>query len=68
MATKPAQIVEFETDKEPSSTDIVELLCEDHRGTYLLPFPCHRAEQSWWNGNTGEKVEARVVGWRLSQQ
>ena len=65
MATRSAKLADFETNEEPSLIEDLELLCEDHRGTYLLPFPCRRSEQTWWNGGTGEKIEAQVIGWRL---
>ncbi len=64
MVTREVRIAEFTTDEEPRPTDEVELLCEDHRGTYVLPFPCRRSEHTWWNKQTGEKVEAEVLGWR----
>jgi hypothetical protein len=44
MATRVERLAEYTTDREPRRGSKVELLCEDHRGTYVLPFPCHRAE------------------------
>lgn len=64
MATRSGRLAEFKVDQEPQPGSDVELLCEDHNGTYLLPFPCRRVEGAWLNKKTGEKVQAEVVGWR----
>lgn len=64
MATRDARVSEFETVREPDPTADAELLCEDHRGTYLLPFPCRRIDHQWQNTETGEEVLTRVIGWR----
>jgi hypothetical protein len=64
MATRTARLAAFNTDKESRPAQDVELLCEDHCGTYVLPFPCQRSDDTWRNKQTGEKVEAEVLGWR----
>jgi hypothetical protein len=43
----------------------VQVLCEDHSGTYQLPFACHFADGRWHNHESGGMVEATVVGWRM---
>jgi hypothetical protein len=43
----------------------VEVLCEDHSGTYQLPFACRYVEGRWQNHEAGIAVEATVIGWRL---
>jgi hypothetical protein len=43
----------------------LELLCEDHRGTYVLPYPCIRSGADWRNAATTERIKADVIGWRL---
>jgi hypothetical protein len=43
----------------------VEVLCEDHSGTYQLPFACRWIDGEWRNSESGSMVEATVVGWRL---
>ncbi|QAY96923.1 hypothetical protein CWB41_15250 [Methylovirgula ligni] len=68
MATRSERLAEFEADKEPSATEDVELLCEDHRGTYTLPFPCRRVGREWCNQTTGQIIEAEILGWRLWQR
>jgi hypothetical protein len=63
MATREHRIAEFSTDK-PIGDLPVELLCEDHAGTYALPFPCHWIEGAWHNCVSGALIDVRVVGWR----
>jgi hypothetical protein len=41
------------------------VLCEDHSGTYQLPFACRFVGGEWRNNESGGTVEATVVGWRL---
>jgi hypothetical protein len=41
------------------------VLCEDHSGTYQLPFACRWVDGEWRNHESGGIVEATVVGWRL---
>ena len=43
----------------------VEVLCEDHSGTYQLPFACRYVEGRWQNDAAGVAVEATVIGWRV---
>jgi hypothetical protein len=43
---------------------LFDILCEDHNGTYLLPFPCCWRNGDWWRDTTSEPVDARVIGWR----
>jgi len=64
MATREQRLSEFTTDRDPPSDLAVQVLCEDHVGTYVLPFLCRRHEQSWRNTQTGEVIEADVIGWR----
>jgi hypothetical protein len=64
MATREERLAEFEITKSPEGGVFLELLCEDHNGTYLLPFPCQFTAGEWRNAASGELVEAQVVGWR----
>jgi hypothetical protein len=59
------RIAAFIVDQFPSDGSPVELLCVDHNGTYVIPFPCHRVEDAWRNFETNEIIEADVAGWRL---
>jgi hypothetical protein len=46
----------------------LELFCEDHVGTYVIPFLCGRRSGAWQNAETGNPIEAPVVGWRVHGQ
>jgi hypothetical protein len=59
------RIAQFIVDRLPKEGSPVELLCVDHNGTYVVPFPCRRAEDVWRNLETNEAIEAEVAGWRL---
>jgi len=58
------RIAEFVADRPPDDEAPVELLCIDHNGTYLLPFPCRHVSGDWINTRTGERILADVAGWR----
>ena len=52
----------------PPSGEFLQLLCEDDKGTYVLPYLCTWREGRWHNdkGKTsGNLIAARVIGWRL---
>jgi hypothetical protein len=62
-----ARLAQFTTDKDPLADQAVEVLCEDHNGTYTLPFLCRLQAGVWLNAGTGHAVEAAVVGWRVKK-
>lgn len=64
MATRGERLSEFVTDRAPPAELAVELLCEDHVGTYVVPFLCRFSDGAWRNGTTGDTIEADVLGWR----
>jgi hypothetical protein len=64
LATRAARLDEFITDAVPEPDMLVELLCEDHVGTYLLPFLCRSTAEGFQNEQTGEAITGSVVGWR----
>jgi hypothetical protein len=39
-------------------------LCEDHVGTYVIPFLCQWTEGTWQNAKTRRRIEVAVIGWR----
>ncbi len=63
MATRQHRLDEFRQDAPPANQP-VELLCEDHCGTYALPFACKWSDGGWRNSITGAPIDASVVGWR----
>jgi hypothetical protein len=68
MATRQQRIDEFTHDGAPPADQPLEILCEDHVGTYLVPFPCRWTGYDWTNADTGERIEVAVLGWRALAQ
>jgi hypothetical protein len=66
MATRERRLAEFNGAGEPPPDQPVQVLCEDHSGTYQLPFACRFVDGEWRNVESGGTVEATVVGWRLT--
>ncbi len=62
MTTRQQRLSEFNAGPPPDHT--VELLCEDHNGTYVLPYPCQWRDGAWHNSVSRKTIEAKVVGWR----
>jgi hypothetical protein len=52
MVTRAERLADFTTDADPASQALVEVLCEDHVGTYLLPFLCRRTPEGFRNEQT----------------
>ena len=67
MALRAKRIADFVSDRSPENGVPVQLLCEDHVGTYTLPFLCFWTEAGWTNASTMRLVESNVLGWRLQQ-
>jgi hypothetical protein len=65
MATREKRLAEFNGQGDPLPGQGVQVLCEDHSGTYQLPFACEWVDGEWHNAQSGQVVEARVIGWRL---
>ncbi|MBI1204201.1 MAG: hypothetical protein GC182_17000 [Rhodopseudomonas sp.] len=63
MATREHRLAEF--NNGPPVADLpLQVLCEDHNGTYLLPYLCRWVSGVWMNCGSGETIAADVVGWR----
>ena len=54
----------FSHDGEPPAEEPLELLCEDHVGTYVVPFLCRWRNAAWHSVESGERITATVIGWR----
>ena len=67
MVTRQARLAEFPNPIDREGGVPFEILCEDHNGTYLLPFLCHWTVGEWRNAATGEAIDARVIGWRMAK-
>ncbi len=65
MATRQERLAAFITEGAPAADRSFEVLCEDHVGTYLIPYPCRWADGAWRNVATGGEIEATVIGWRV---
>ena len=65
MATRQARLDAFIHDGVPPAEQPLELLCEDHVGTYVIPFLCRWRGGAWQNVETSDPIEAIVVGWRV---
>ncbi len=63
MATRQERLGEFNESVPPIGKP-VQLLCEDHCGTYVAPFVCERRNGSWYRIGATVPVEANVIGWR----
>ena len=68
MTSRQERIDDFDHQGEPPAAQSLELLCEDHNRTYVLPFLCLWSEGSWRNTSSGHLVQAEVLGWRLRQR
>ena len=68
MATREKRLAQFDGSGEPPPDHPVEVLCEDHSGTYQLPFACRWSTANGAMKKSGSAVEATVVGWRLPRE
>jgi len=64
MATRHHRLNEFDQGPPPADRPL-QLLCEDHNGTYLLPYPCRWSDGAWRHADLGTIIEGKVVGWRV---
>jgi hypothetical protein len=64
MATKQQRLDAFTHDGLPPADQPFELLCEDHVGTYVVPFLCRWTSEQWQSVETGERIQVTVLGWR----
>jgi hypothetical protein len=60
MATRHHRLAEFNQGPPPPNK-LLQVLAEDHSGTYVLPFPCEWRDGTW---HTVKAIEARIIGWR----
>jgi hypothetical protein len=66
VAARQQRLAAFPGQGNPPRGVACELLCEDHVGTYALPYFCHWLNGTWQSVGTGERVKAGVVGWRVT--
>lgn len=65
MATREFRIAEFNQGAPPPKTSL-QVLAEDHSGTYVLPFLCEWRDGAWHNPKSSQSLKAKIVGWRKS--
>jgi hypothetical protein len=65
MATRQERIDDFDHEGSPPTDEPLEILCEDHVGTYVIPFLCQWSDGTWQNAKTRRRIEATVLGWRV---
>ncbi len=61
------RLADYPGEGVPPPETACDLLCEDHVGTYAIPYACIWAQGAWRNLVTGEPVKAGVVAWRVRQ-
>jgi hypothetical protein len=64
MATRLNRIADFNSGEPPADLS-VELLCEDHCGTYVIPYACRWTDGAWFGVPSNRPIEATVLGWRV---
>jgi hypothetical protein len=64
MISRDERLADFITDADPPFGSVVEVLCEDHVGTYRLRWLCISTPEGLRNERTGELIEGSVIGWR----
>jgi hypothetical protein len=68
MATRQERIDAFDHEGSPPQDQPLEILCEDHVGTYVIPFLCQWRDGVWQSLAANRRIEAKVVGWRQPRQ
>jgi hypothetical protein len=65
MATRQERIDCFIHEGCPPTDQALQILCEDHVGTYVVPFLCQWRDRTWRSVITDRRIEAAVLGWRM---
>jgi hypothetical protein len=65
MVTRQQRIDAFTHQGVPPANRPLEVLCEDHVGTYVIPFLCRWNSGAWHSVDTGSPIEVTVIGWRV---
>jgi hypothetical protein len=60
MATRRQRLDAFVHEGDPPADQPLEVLCEDHVGTYVIPFPCRWTGDYWQSMGTAERVQVTV--------
>jgi hypothetical protein len=68
LVTHQERIDDFIHEGRPPTDQPLQILCEDHNGTYVIPFLCRWRDGMWQNAKTSRSIEATVVGWRAPKK
>jgi len=63
MTMREARLAEFK-QSVPKENRPLQILYEDHCGTYIIPYLCQRSDGAWRKVGSTKTIEATVVGWR----
>jgi hypothetical protein len=65
MATRQARLDEI-NQGIPKENRPLQILCEDHCGTYVIPYVCQWSDGAWRKVGSAKVIEAAVIGWRAA--
>jgi hypothetical protein len=68
MVTRQERINDFYHEGTPPADQAFQILCEDHAGTYVVPFLCRWHDGAWQSVGNDRRIEATVIGWRAPKQ
>ena len=68
MATRQERIDAFVHEGIPPTDRPLKILCEDHVGTYVVPFLCRWRDGVWRGVKTDGPIEVEVIGWREAKR
>jgi hypothetical protein len=68
MVTRQERVEAFDHEGTPPADQPLQILCEDHAGTYVVPFLCRWQDGTWRSVVSDRRIEATVIGWRTPRQ
>ena len=63
MVKRDYHLEDFDLGPPPPNKSL-QVLAEDHSGTYVLPFLCEWRDNAWHNPKSSKPLEATIIGWR----
>ena len=67
MAKRDYHIKDFNLGPPPPNKSL-QVLAEDHSGTYVLPFLCEWHDGAWHNPQSNKTLEAAIIGWQKARR
>jgi hypothetical protein len=64
MVTRQERIDDFDHEGTPPVDKPLQILCDNHVGTYVVPFLCRWRDGALQSSTTSRRIEAVVIGWR----